>query len=443
MAVTIVDTVSAYIETVRPNLEKYFEASDQIASWIKKSTAAEKVNRYLYRIPVQKWNGGVFSKLQLSEGTVPSGNGMALTKLTAGYFGSSHSFRVSFEQKESTNTVINVFQEQLKNAILESQVQDDITFHGDGTGKLTNAASTGTSTTLTFADTTDTLGINRLREGMTVDVWDSAGSTLRSGGPYQITNINYATKTVTFASAPTGMGTTDLLAVANVDVYGPSTPTSFSSTWPGDALTNNPGLTGDSFRHGLYYANDDTSANYYLGVQKSALPQLIPVRVNASSSALVFNHGQQMLDQMMQRFDKDIIKGIRGISHFTQRRQVFNIGTAIATKFVSGTQFGQSLDISASNRNYDDTFDFCGVSCAVSKRQYTDRFDFINPEKWLRAQLFETKFLEDGNGNTIHMVRNGDGNLVMAFEFHVVQGYDFACVMPASGAYISNLSTSV
>ena len=46
---------------------------------------------------------------------------------------------------------------------------------------------------------------------------------------------------------------------------------------------------------------------------------------------------------------------------------MFNIGTAIATKFVSGTQFGQSLDISASNRNYDDTFDFCGVRFKVTQ----------------------------------------------------------------------------
>ncbi len=443
MAVTIVDTVSAYIETVRPQLEKYFEASDQVASMIKKSTAAEQINRRLYRIPVKKWNGGVFSKLQLSEGTLSSGNGMALTHLTAGYFGSSHSFRVSFEQKETTKSVVNVFQDQLANAMLEAQVQDDISFHGDGTGKLTNAASTGTARTLTFAASTDTLGVNRLREGMTVDVWDSTGATLRSGGPYQISAINYATKTITFASSPTGMGTTDLVAIANADVYGPSTLTSYSSTWPGDALTNNPGLTGDSFRHGLYYANDDTAANYFLGVQKSALPQLIPVRVNAASSALVFNHGQQMLDQMMQRFDKDIIKGLRGIAHFTQRRQVFNIGLAVSNKLLTGTQFGGSVDLSASNRNYDDTFDFCGVSCIVSKRQYTDRFDFINPEKWLRAQLFDTKFYEDGNGNTIHAVRNGDGNLTTAYEFYVVQGYDFACVHPASGAYISNLSTSV
>jgi hypothetical protein len=443
MAVSIADTVSAYVESVRPNLEKYFEASDQVASMIKKSSAAENINRYLYRIPVQKWNGGTFSKLQLSEGVMPSGTGMALTKLTAGYFGSSHSFRVSFEQKETTNAVVNVFQEQLKTAILESQVMDDVVFHGDGTGKLTNSASTGTATTLTFAGASDTLGVNRLREGMVVDVWDTLGTTLRADGPYQITAINYATKTVTLGASVTGVATTDMLAVANVDVYGPSAPTSFASTWPGDALTNNPGLTGDSFRHGLYYANDDTSANYYLGVQKSALPQLIPVRVNAASSALVFNHGQQMLDQMMQRFDKDIIKGLRGIAHFTQRRQVFNIGTAIATKFVSGTQFGGSVDVSASNRNYDDTFDFCGVSCIVSKRQYTDRFDFINPDKWLRAQLFETKFYDDGNGNTIHAVRNGDGALVTAMEFYVVQAYDFACVMPASGSYISNLSTSV
>ena len=37
--------------------------------------------------------------------------------------------------------------------------------HGDGSGKLTAAASTGTSTTLTFASTSDYLGVKRLKAG--------------------------------------------------------------------------------------------------------------------------------------------------------------------------------------------------------------------------------------------------------------------------------------
>jgi hypothetical protein len=441
---TIVDTVLAQKEVVESKLQTWFESSDQVAGKVKKSADAKKISRYGYRFVVQQYRGGTFGKLVLSEGDMGTGSGMKVTSFTAGYFGSRHSFRVSFEQKATSSTdaqsVVDVWQKTLAEAIVESQVTDDITFHTDGTGKLTNASSASSSTTLTFAGTTDTLGVNRLREGMAVDVWDSTGATKRAGGPYTISNIDYNGKVVTFTGAVTGITSGDILAFVGMDAYGPSSLTSFSSTWPGGGLTSNAGLTGDSFRHGMYYSNDNTTANYYPGRQKSSISQLIPAYVNASSSALVFQYGQQILDQLVQRRDKDVVKGLQGIAHMSQRAQVFNIGTAISNKLISGTEFGKSLDLNPSNSGYSDSFDFCGIPCMVSKRQYRDRFDFLNFDTWGRAQLFDTQFYDDGSGRTVYPVRNSSGNLVTAMEMHLVQAYDFFNRDPGSAGYIYSLS---
>lgn len=445
MAVTIVDTVEAQIEKVRDKVETFFETSDQIAGLVKKSSEVETVSRYLYRFAAKQWRGGTNRKVILSDGDMGSGSGMKIASFTAGYIGSARAIRISDEQIETSRTkeqsVVNILQESLAGAILEAQVDDDVAFHGDGTGKLTNAASTGTSTSLTFAASTDTLGVNRLREGMFVDPWDSSGTTKRAGGPYQITDIDYAAKKVTFGSAVTGIATTDLLTIANVDVYGPSAPTSFSSTWPGSKLTGNNGLTGDSYRHGLYYANDATSSNYFLGKQKSALSQLLPHKVDGASSSLTFEHGLQGLDALVQRRDKDVVKGLIGVAHFAQRSKVFALGTAINTKFTTGTSFGKSLDNMPSNRGYDETFDYCGITCYVSKRQFRDRFDFFNPAKWGRAQLHDTKFLENGEkGGYLHRARNSSGNVVSAQELFLVQAFDYVAFDPGAAFYINALT---
>jgi hypothetical protein len=440
---TVVDVVSAQIEKVRDKLEMYFESSDQIAGLIKKAGADKvEVSRYLYRIPVMKWRGGHFHKVNLDGGSFGTGTGMNITHLTAGYYTSARSYQITDEQvntsDDTTKSVVNVFQRTLADAMLEAQIDDDICFHGDGTGKLTNPASSSPSSNqLVFAGATDYLGVGKLREGMSVDVWDSTGSTKRANGPYQIVNIDYSSKTVTFGSAVTGITGTDLLAISDADEYGPATLTSFSSTWPGGGLTNGPGLTGDSFRHGLYYANDATAANYYLGRQKSAFSQLMPTRVNAANSALVFPHGNLLIDGIYQRRDKDVVKGLIGVAHMAQRSQVFNIGIAISNW--NRSKSDKMIDVMPSGLGYDETFDFCGIKCYLSKRQDRSRFDFFNPKNWGRVQTHDTKFKEVG-GKTVFEVRNGDGNLTAAVEFHIVQSFDFVCFDPGAGAYISDLS---
>lgn len=444
MAATLLDTTAAQIEKVRPKLENYFEQSDQIAALIKPSEEAEVVSNYLYRIPFKLYNGGNYGKFSADGGVLGEGTSLKLNNLIAGYVYSRHAVRLTTEQidtsKSKEQSTINVLADALANAMREVQVNDDISFHNDGTGLLTNSGSaTNGTTTITFAAATDRLGVNRLREGMTVDVWDVNGTTKRAGagsGPIVIIRIDWSGKVVTFNQTVTAIASDDKLAFTGLDSYGPAGLTSFSSTWPQRGQAG--GLGGDSFRHGLYYANDITSANYFLQVQKSVVPQLLPSRVNASA-ALSFSHGLQIKDKIVQRRDADVLNGLIGIFHMAQRAQMFNIGISILNKFVTGESFGKSLDVMPSNHNYGDTFEFDGVTCHLSKRQFTNRVDFINPSKWGRAKLHDTKYWGDEVGQTVFPVRDGNGVLKAAIEFFLVQAYDFICFDPGAQGYIDNL----
>jgi hypothetical protein len=449
MAVSVINVVAAQIERVRNKLQPIFESSSEVAGMIKKAGGDKvEVSRYLYRIPLQQYRGGNFHKYNADGGSLGIGTGMLITSLTAGYITTVRSYRVTDETRDtsssSAQSVVNVFQKTLADAMTEAQIDDDITLHTDGTGILTNQSSANPSTTsLTFAGATDTLGVNRLREGMCVDVWDATGATKRAGAaavPTFITSIDYTNKIVTLSQAITAIASTDILAFPDLDVYGPSTLVSFSSTWPAGGLTNGPGLTGDSFRHGLYYANDATTSNYYLGKLKSTIPQLLATRVNASSSAFVFGMVLQGLDSVTQRRDKEATRGLKGICHMKQRQAIFQIGVNISNIYLKGGESGGKMsDVMPSNVEYNDTFDLCGIPTMLSKRQYTDRIDFINPSLWGRAQTHDIRFKNVG-GKTVFEVRGSDGTISASTEFHIEQAFDFVDYDPGVGFYLDSLA---
>lgn len=450
MAVSVTDVVAAQIERVRNKLQPIFESSSEVAGMIKKAGGDKvEVSRYLYRIPLQQYRGGNFHKYNADGGSLGIGTGMSITSLQAGYITTVRSYRVTDEEKDtsssSTQSVVNVFQKTLADAMTEAQIDDDITLHTDGTGILTGASSaTNGTTTITFAGASDTLGINRLREGMCVDAWDATGATKRvptSGtAPTFITSIDYTNKIVTLSQSIASLTVTDILAFPALDVYGPSTLVSFSSTWPGGGLTNGPGLTGDSFRHGIYYANDATTSNYYLGKLKSTIPQLLATRVNASSSAFTFGMVLQGLDAVTQRRDKDATKGLKGICHMKQRQAIFQIGVNISNIYLKGGESGGKMsDLMPNNIEYTDSFDLCGIPTMLSKRQYTDRIDFFNPSLYGRAQTHDIRF-KTVSGKTVFEVRGSDGTISASTEFHIEQAFDFVCYDSGTGFYVDSLA---
>ncbi len=442
MAASVVDTVAAQMETVLPEVQEIYAASDQLYGRVKQTNKVEQISRYLLRWPLMQYVGGNFQKVSGnagSGGSLGAGTSMKLTYLLAGYFYADIIFRLTQEQIDtsSTNTqsVINVMSEQMARGITAQQVYDDITFHQSGTGILTNASSAITNTTnatMTFAAATDTLGINRLVEGMTVDVWDATGATKRApttAAPLIITAIDYDAKTVTFDQEVTTLTATDIIALRGMDTYGPSTLTSFASTYPGtQGGAAAGGIGGDSFRHGFPYMTDITSSNYFYSKLKSTVPQLNPVRVNANSDQLQWEHGMRLVAKIKQkRPDKDLWKQLRGIFHGTQKARVFELGMSISQKLMTGGEFGKSLDLVPDNQGNADEFNFAGMSCIESTRQDRAQGDFIIFEKIGRAEAQGLKPFNPG-GVTLHAGRGSDGTLQTYVEWAYLTSYDNICL---------------
>lgn len=421
------DVLQAQIEKVRPKVQELFETSDTVAALIKKGGEAEIISEKLYRIPLVTRRGGSFRSFNADGGDMGTGTGLSVTNLEAGYIYSDYAVELSKYAMDATakgeQAVLNAFSYNFKNAMKELQAMDDQVFHTNGNGVLTSsvgASATGTwgasLTTYTFASATDFVGVSRLRPGNIVSVYNNAGSSERTGTAstteFQIDHIDTINKVVYLNDTVTGAATTDILAVAGLS----PTLASFQSTWP---------LSGDSFRHGLYYFNDANTANYLLGQLKSNVTELLANNVNAASLPLAHVHGLILQDQIINRRDEDAYRGLIGLSHMSQRTAVYNIGIALSEWFRGKND--KMIDVMPGGVQYSDTFPFVGVTMKLDKRQDKSRLDFIIPKLWGRAMLHDTKFHEV-EGRTIFEVRTSTGTVAAAVLFYLVQSYDYYCV---------------
>lgn len=446
MASSIIETVSSNLEQVSPSAAKYYDQSMSLAK-VLKPNAKVAASRYLYRYPFINYIGGQQIKYVANGGDMGRGTALSMSHLEFGFFDSTFNIEVTKEQMDymqsNGSAMLDVLSTMLSEAFTEIDVLDEIHLFGDGTGKLSNASSSsGSSTTLTFASPTDNLGVNRLRPGMAVSVWDATGATQRANGPYTITAVDTSTKTITFATAPTGMVSTDLVAVAEVAVYGPSTLTSFSSTWPGGGLTNADGLTGDSWRHGLAYVNDSTTSNYYAGKLKSSYPNLLPTYVNGQSSQLTFDHGELMKNLIIQRRDETVINDMMVVMHQCQVQQLKSAVTAV-TMFQRTGGPAEMIDLEPTG-GIKTQFMFADIPAVHSKRQDRSRVDGFVSKNWFRVEGHPTEFFKfDGGSQTIRArTSSSTGNTTAAYEIHVVQKMDTGCFDPGAGGYIGNLAVS-
>jgi hypothetical protein len=448
----VVNTIPGQIEVVEPELQMLFEQTDRIAKRVKASGKVQQVSRYLWRLPLKLYNGMHYTKFSGNGGSYYHGTSLVLSNLEAGYYYTNLGVQLTQEQldtSQNTNqSVVNVFNDALANAMVEAGVYDDISFHQTGTGILTNSSSAvtnSTNATMTFNAAGDYLHTSMLREGMCVDVWDTTGATLRvagTGAPIIITAIDYDNFIVTLNQTVTSLTTGDILAIRNLTAYGPSTLTSFSSGYPGGPPANvSGGIGGDSFRHGYRYMTDTTTSNYFYGKQKSTFgTQLNPVYVNAQSQPIEWDHFNRVVAKIIQKRDPDVWKKLEGITSTAQRAAIWNLGTTIVTNMRTGTQFGNSYDGIPSDNGYEDTLTVSGLPILISKRADRSRIDFVNFDKVWRAQLHDTKFADVGKQGTIFEGRDSTGAVQAFIEFFVVQAYDFVC--PDNGGFgvISSLA---
>lgn len=450
MAADTRNYLSTQLEQVESTVREVLETSSEIAGMVKKAKTLAKLSRYLYRIPRQLHRGGATAKVNLNSGAIPRGTEPGFNHLTAGYISSMKMWAISDEtilasMNSAQSVYTNPLARMLAEATEEMQIDDDIDLMQDGTGKLTNGASavtTGTPSTLTFASDNDYLGVALMRPGMTVDIWDSTGATNR--GSARVMKVNLSTKTITLDKQISTLVAGDLVCRAGLGSYGPSALTSGSAEWPTAPASQVEGgsLGGDSWRHGIPYAHNNSLSTYFLGVLKSTDPTLVCDRVQPESrSPLTWQMGWIGLDRVVTRRNAEVAGGLMFLTSMAQRRQIWNMGLVLSNRLVTGDNPGRSFDATPTNNGYKEEFTFCDHPARVSKRYPRDRMDAVDfVRNWGRAVLTEPQLYKDQSGNSVRPVIDSNGQYTTAHEFGFVTSFDWACLDPNAEFYIDNLA---
>jgi hypothetical protein len=454
---TVLDRTAVQLEAVDSDLQMWFEES--MSEFSRFFTASEKVHRlsrYLWRFAGKTVPSGVMSKMSLSTGVYPKGTSPKYISLQSGYISSAIAFRLDLESIELTEgndlALTDVLGDMVSGAMERAAQMDEVSQFQNGNGIITGQSSAPTPagagtavSTMSFATAGDYLRVGMLSEGMAVDVWSPDGATKRvaatTDDPVVIESIDQATATVTFSQNVTvnPAGVNDVLAFRALDAYGPSTLGTGSSTWPDN--TAEAGLGGDSWRHGIYYPNAVTTADYYLGQLKSTYPQLVSNRVNAQDKSIGWAHGRVLQDAIIDRRGVDRVNLV-GVAHQAQRSAIEDLGISISTVQIPNAGFQSQVDMVAHDRNYAGTFMYANIKHYLSRRQNASRIDYVNPDNLHRTQLFPTRFAQGGDTGRNHIFRGRDqatGRPATYFEFWVEQCYDCFCSDPAVQGYIDAL----
>lgn len=450
MAADILNTLQGHLEQVSDVVARYQEFDTSVASWFKPRVVAE-TTRYLYRQVIELFGGGEFSKISMNDADMGSGTGPVLKTFTAGFIYAQLGMMFTEEQRrqseKSTQSRYNVVTEIVKQAQNILVGHDNIHLFGSGNGVLTAAASARSNAVYTFAGTSDFLNLAWTMDGMSVDVWDSTLATKRnssSQGPLRILARDLSANTVTLSATPdTSPGSTDRLTVANLEAYGPSTPTTLSSTWPGGGLTTGAGLTGDSFIHGIQYVNRNDGSEYYLGQLKSGIPRLLAtVKAYSAATPLTMDSIEEAKELHYRRWGSDVFNGMRGIFPPRQFRKLMDLGTTIVRNMAQGQNVNY-VDLQP-NLKYEDMIPVCGIPSTVSRCQDNSRIDYVRPDDWGRVQSQPPEWYKHPNGSMFFPRRmTTNGNLRSAWEFKIVQGFDNVCIFPGKGMAVTGLLTTI
>lgn len=432
MAATNADVVGMQKEVVRPKLQELFETTTGVGALFKRAGESFKVSTWTqalsggltlgaFRAPLMQFVGGDWRYISYDEGDMGSGSGLKVTFFTGSVLIRALAIELSSLAMEATATneqaVANVFREQMKRTIKETQAYYDTECHTSGNGVLATGSGTGSpnATTNPTYNLEPNFGPQRLRYNQPVDVYSNNLATKRGSG-LRVTTMDPVGKTVGLTGTGTGFANDDQLAVAGLS----------------------PTLATGSASNGMYTFQSSATSGFTLNVNRATVVEIVTPNVSAGSQALSPNYGLLLKDQIIQRRDQEAMSNFRGIAHMSQRAAWYQTGINISEWHRSTSD--KMIDIVPKDTDYNTTFEMTGVTHIISKKQDRSRIDWIKPANWGRILVFEPKWHESPDGKRFFEVRSqSTGNVVSGWLEFMIVGENLLNFDPGCGGFISSL----
>lgn len=446
---TSADAYAAMAEHLRSGeLPTLYQRTNQRITALFSPAENIKPSGRLIRIPMEVYAGGNFSMVNMGGGDIPNGSAGLIDELKLATKEMAYVFRftdrVAQETETTKQSVVNVAKRTIKNAVRELQEYEDMLWHQNGSGKLTGGAASATTwasgakTQYTFTESSDFIGVNRLREGMSVLVFNSSNAQVHNnaagaGAYLQIEELDRANGVVRLSrlldsSSP---------AAGDVLVFNGQ---SVSTT--GADFSGTPPNTTDAAPHGMYHFNDSGTSTYVQGKLKSSWPQLVPSYINGTGTTYTSRLATNLQHLLLKRFGDDAIEGLIAIMPLAQadalhvEQQQVSVVNAETIESKANHRLPKELTGPRPKTT------IAGIPHYTSYRQARNRVDFLNPKFIIKAERLSLQPIKVEGSTTWQALSTNAGKRAYAKEGGFHMAFDWGNLKPGAGAFIDNLSTA-
>jgi hypothetical protein len=252
----------------------------------------------------------------------------------------------------------NAFKRALKKALPEFVQYVDKVWHSDGTAVLGTATAHATPVTNSVYTMDTTIGVQHLRRGMPVIVYQNDLSAARdSGASFIIDQLDYDARKVYLNGVVTSAAADDKLVFEGVSGASPT------------------GVKG------LYYFNDYAKTGTTLGVNRANELEIVSNGVDAGGVP-THQKGLQLHHKILKRRGEDT-PGLVGLCAPEQQSNIYDQVINMANFDISrGGVDPAKLDMAPRKK-----FQFGNIPFRLDIHQRTDRLDAFVPSEWIRGQL--------------------------------------------------------
>lgn len=405
-------------EVVRKKLlPKWMQMKWNVATdLIDRKGEEEQIGERDYRLPFDLQNGGRVGKYDPNMGDMGRGTASKGDVMTGSYYNLRLNFELPIlankigENKKVSQT--NRFKKAIQDGVPEFSIYMDKFFHSDGTAVLATATAHTTSSGKSIYTMDTTFGIQRLRRGMYVNVYNNALSSALSSATLYIQYVDYGTRKITLSGTVASASADDKICFEGVSGASPA------------------GLRG------LYYWNSYATSGTTAGINRATEPEIIANSVNAAGG-LTHEHGMLLYHKILTRRG-EVNDSLVGLSNVAQQAAVFSNLMSLQTFDIAG---GVKVTDRLPKGLRDKSFPFAGVPHFIDIHQDQTRLDWVDASTWVKCVLDNMKFFElPGSNQRFFHLTGGSGAPAAGVWFGLTCDMDYANVNPGNGGVVYGLS---
>lgn len=420
MAGSETQIVGTELERVLPKVPVLFDRDDTFYSTLEKRDV-EVISSRDMRIPLEMSPQSKFGYVDIDGGDLGRGDIPQFDKAVINSVSIAQKIELTaktiWSSDSNRKAVINQFRYNLATSMKEFRRNTDAQCMEDGTGALgtiTSITTSGGSSTYTL--TTDGFRAKLIRQGMNLNIFNSALTICRTaGGPNnETTCTTYDLQNNQITVTPSVLGETagDIIVSSGLQTTPPV------------------GMLG------VKYHDNNASTGTWLGFDRATTPQIRASRVNGNNGALTLPAPRLAINKIGDRIGIANRSGskLTAWTHPAQMAAYEELGFNVTR--VDKTNKDEGLDL-----YFSDDMRAAGAKFMPSYLWDRTRIDFIDSENWGRAELHPAGFYQNpDDGKKVWEIRGPSGGVATSWIFYIIASFNIFAKNPAGLSYIDNLA---